>query len=274
MQLTFCFLSAIDTASPPHSIVQAHAQWQTELMLRVLHQNFRDSLTQSDNAPPTLWLYLRGQEAQDLDPCTWTTVDCTDGIARAFIFTWVYEYPNHNEQIQHFWSVDVEWLPSTLQYIHINGAKLVNDWKPELLPRETRYFYLLCRTGRAHKNVKLENLPLNIEELHLRSANHGTVVIANLPPKMRFCTFQCTGLYHAHVHSPSLPDSLELITIGGIIHKVKCRELSGGVLDERVHETQSYMDHLTEQHGKFVKKTNEMVYVTREVERAHKNTAS
>ena len=161
--------------------------------------------------------YLFGRDANREDSCSWRGVGCVDGIVNSLTMT---------SRRNCVWGIDMNWLPSTTQFVHLHLIALTKTLSIRALPRELRYLnladgYLL------HSNpggtLSLEELPKHMEELFLQTSEGlcGTLDVRSLPPKMKYCVLQSAHIALLRVDNVGLPDGLERLGVYSRELKVK-----------------------------------------------------
>ena len=115
--------------------------------------------------------------------------------------------------------VELDWLPPTLQYIHLSGVHHSNGWISERLPRNAEYLYMeRCYVhsscGDCKRNVNLQRLPSAMEELIVRSSwYHGQLMLTSLPPNIRIVWLERIGREKVFMDQENLPRSLDFLCV-------------------------------------------------------------
>ena len=175
-----------------------------------------------------IWQYLRTQSTTDPNPCTWRGVACTDGVMTSFAFIWVsplYRRQNGSADTGgewHLpkWEIDIRWLPSTLQSLHLVWISLQEGWAAELLPRDLRYVYfkycLHAAGANANHEINLRKLPRKLEEFYLAGGWYrGAVHLDELPPTLRVCVISCARISLIHAVAERFPKTIEKVHVQG-----------------------------------------------------------
>ena len=210
--------------------------YQTQLMLRCISDNFQWSKAHRDR----MWNYLCTGKPNTSDPCEWRGVTCTNNEMTSLIFVSTDSIRN---PLDSPWSIDMDWLPSTLQYVHLTHARQLDGWLAERLPRALLYFNSSCSLTNGvitKRQIHFRNLPPKMEEMQIfHGWFSGTVWISALPNTMRACVLRTGCIRRVYVESQNLPKSLEMIVINGIKDRAEVISMDGQ-LDERV--STSFMD--------------------------------
>ena len=108
------------------------------------------------------------------DVCAWKFIECTNDIVTVIFL-----------QIENA-RIEVEWLPPTLEFIHIRYIQVIHENPFPLLPRKLKYLYVgFFYRGIAH--MDFSNLPDKMEELILKvSAYDGEICLRGMPQTMRY----------------------------------------------------------------------------------------
>ena len=158
--------------------------------------------------------HLRGNAKDDADICSWQHTACENGALQT-ITTSVFAG-------EAGCSVDMEWLPPTVEYIHFYFVDMWRTWARMCLPRDLRYMHLFgCRNGeyeKASRTVDFSRLPRKMEELILLgSPVSGVIVLACLPETMRLIYIDQGGtpLERILVDYDGLPEGLKALYVVG-----------------------------------------------------------
>ena len=154
------------------------------------------------------------------DVCTWEVIGCVDGVVNSLCASDIRE----NIRRGKYNSIAMEWLPPTMQLIHLRGIDVPNLWRLMALPRDLRYMYLsgCCDINFRDKRADFARLPQKMEELILLlSTGIGVLQFGVLPKTMRFV---CLKVYRGFttaivVDYNNLPEALEALYV--IAHKDK-----------------------------------------------------
>ena len=166
----------------------------------------RQNLLMQKSLNKRVLLQVRGGTSTDV--CTWKQTECTDGIVTAI---WASKLPNY-QRIDH--SIKMEWLPPTLQFIHVKCIPVPNLWTHMCLPRDLKYLLLMeCNDlDSAAEFFNLARIPRKMEELILIDSNvRGMIRLVGLPDSMRFVFFRVFNNYvkSITVDYNSLPETLK-----------------------------------------------------------------
>ena len=188
-----------------------------------------------DNA--RLWNYLCTGTDQTPDPCMWRGVECTEGIVTTFVF--VRTFHEGHWRTPNNWEIEVDYLPSTLCFLHLQFIHLIDEWVPERLPRDLRYFFSMTnyifQHNETQRGLNLRKLPQKLEELIVFQAWFaGNLLIDSLPPSLRLLNLRMEQPKQIFISNEALPDSLETLALFSHDSKAKIYELSGKKLDPRV----------------------------------------
>ena len=124
-----------------------------------------------------------GDVCDNADVCTWKQIECTDGIVTSM---WA---SDQLRKAGEWYEIQMEWLPPTLQFIHLYAIRIPNLWKFMCLPRDLKYLYLrICNDWCQPKaQIDFARLPQKMEELLVINSNiGGTIRFDGLPETMRF----------------------------------------------------------------------------------------
>ena len=143
----------------------------------------------------------RGNAAEDPDICTWKAIDCTDGLANSICI---------QDHGQYDLSVEMEWLPPTLEFIHLESIRVYQELSLTTLPRALKYMCLSYCIGLT-PCIDCANLPRKMEELILIDSVHSRkIFLCDMPQTMRY-VYICQMPMYIHsivVNYNSLPVSL------------------------------------------------------------------
>ena len=221
------FVLAADEMPSPLSLPDA--QYQHQAMVRSIELNLNNSI---DRANAFEEYVFQGAQNRS-NECAWRGVHCKDTIITSFFF---FARPMVSQLLH--WELDLNWLPSSLEVIHLNEILPASPWVPERLPRKLRFFFFwgVPKPQKASPNVSLRNLPNAIEEMHLiNSWPGGPFMLINLPASMRFFSILQWNLQRLYVDNASLSDSLEVLNIHADARK-KCIPSGEAEWDPRVKQ--------------------------------------
>ena len=172
--------------------------------------------------------YIFDENGQYGDCCSWRGVDCTKGIVSTLVMT-------HGKR--GCWSTDFDWLPQTLEYIHLHSVTILREWSTRSIPRKAKYF--LLRDGYFAKQtperaLELRNLPQKLEELFIQSRDAfcGTVNINSLPESLKHCGINSPPITQVAIDNHGIPKNLERIDISATA--VDVRVLGDEAPDQRI----------------------------------------
>ena len=133
---------------------------------------------------------LKVDSANRDDVCTWSGVECTDGFVTQLR---VYSNRLYVDSVRGDYPLEIDWIPATTQFVHLDSIELLYQWQADMLPRDLRYLYLrLCYDSSADQkkpnyHIDLRRLPSRMEELILIASIIGRVInLRELPATMRF----------------------------------------------------------------------------------------
>ena len=108
----------------------------------------------------------------------WRVIECTSGVVTKIFMDAQYRHDNA--------FIFMEWLPPTLQFIHLKYTRLLNEPSFRFLPRDLQYLYL----GFCHGiplDIDSARLPSKMEELILlNSVISKEIRLDNMPETMRY----------------------------------------------------------------------------------------
>ena len=138
---------------------------------------------------------------REKDVCEWAGVTCDNGVATAIS---MYGHKG----------VQVDWLPSTIQRVHMQSTFLLGGCQTPMLPRELRFMYIgySYASGDGAKELDLTRLPANLEEFicSMTRGLLGDIVITHLPTRMTMLVLHSKRGRNALIDTASLPASLRL----------------------------------------------------------------
>ena len=224
-------VSRIECADTSQEIPETSIKhYQTAMMLRCISNNFQVSEAHRDR----MWNYLCTGRPNSPDPCEWRGVTCTNNEITSLVFT---STNGVRSPLDSPWSIDMDWLPTTLQYAHLCALRFLNGWLARRLPRKMVYFYSSCSLANdvvTDRQIHFRHLPAKMEEMHIYGGWFaGTILIAGLPNTMRVCVLCSRYIRRAYVENQSLPSTLKKLVIYGNYGKAKVIS-THGKLDERV----------------------------------------
>ena len=132
--------------------------------------------------------------------------------------------------------VNANWLPSTLQNVHLRTLVVSEGIEVRRLPRELRYFCtdtMLQMQDKIRDKLDLSQLPRKLEEFLIVGEKFAaTLVFQDLPPNIRLLYFSSLYKLQAYVENDKLPKSLGEITIDSTACKI--HSLNESAVDKRV----------------------------------------
>ena len=200
----FFVLAADET---PSAVTLPDAQYQHQAM----HRCIKPNLNKSTDHIRTFERYFYQDVQNRSNECAWRGVHCDDTIITSFVFV----SPSLTDNNICF-ELDLNWLPSSLEAIHLRLIAPASPWAPERLPRKLRYFYFwgIPKAQNISHNSSLRNLPNALEEIHLtHSWPSGSVLLIDIPASVRFFSIWHWGLRRVYLDSASLSDKLEVVYI-------------------------------------------------------------
>ena len=245
--------STADTQANPTSDFTAH---QRISMLKVIYSHDRNTPDMMQNIDE----YLYTQDFSYNDPCTWNGVTCRSGTVVSFVMTAV-QVVSTGRFVPMFqvkrWTVDMDWLPGSIEVIHLRDILYLKSFCIRRLPRDLRYLCLISCDSTENtvaRQVDVRNLPRQMEYVYLKDGwFSGPVYIDQLPPKLKFLNISHYSIGTAYIKSVTLPKSLECIFIertNSFSRKTAIYEISGGDVDPRV-QTYPYLFKLSAEHRAF-----------------------
>ena len=160
------------------------------------------------------------------DVCRWNGVMCSKDEIRAI----------YMQEAATDLCVDMDWLPPTLQYVHLISVTFLHQLHPARMPRDLKYFYTqdVKRFSDIQKRryVDLKHLPLKLEEFVLRYVIFdGTVSLLSLAPCVKLLWIGGNKCITALVDPASWPKSLQSFSLWNPSGKVVLRDTRGKSVD-------------------------------------------
>ena len=160
------------------------------------------AIGQPNGVEPKFRKYFFAKDSNEADPCTWRGISCEAGAMVEVV--WV--------ESQSFHVLFAEWLPSTLQHLHLKSLHLGEDFAARALPKSLTYAYFAYASkrnsrGGAADTIRFDAfdfsaLPQQMEELHFVSCALGGIVdITALPKHMRILSLFSCGTDKVFVHN-------------------------------------------------------------------------
>ena len=251
MLFLFLFLNSSDalrTIDLDDADGNPNLAYQSSLMLHATSHNRE----RSHSASRDFWRYFRTNSGPSTDPCEWRGVTCENGTVKFFLWSFMF----FNEIIDgqrrttaKNWFIEMDWLPSTLAAVHLNGIYLIDGWSADRLPRDLRYLYLNnCQPPPSsqerkgyRRDMRLRQLPVGLEELYIFGGwMNGTVLLDGLPQRMKIVHLQSTSLRKAYVRNADMPPYLVIIVLSAGVREVKVKERGNEEPDSRITQVNSY----------------------------------
>ena len=161
------------------------------------------------------------RDAYDLpDICKWRGVECTDGVMHTFVW--------HRQGLTPL-GILMEWLPPTLQFLHLDRITMIHGWQPFNLPRALRYLNLNdCDRHSTQSSSSLPDalialsdlrmLPSKMEEFILdNSFFMGQIMLESLPQTMRLLFLRTFFFEKVNIDPLALPDQMEYIVFLNLV---------------------------------------------------------
>ena len=186
-------------------------EYQSECMRNFIQPNF----AYPDEHQKRIWQYLCADRPRTNNPCKWRGVTCIDEVMTTFI---ILGRPGMLRLGSKRLDVNPNWLPSTLESVHLGPLDLSESIEFQKLPRELRYFFshniFTIDEEIRNRRVELRWLPQKLEEFIIFSGQfHATLLIADLPQSMRLLFIRSLSLPYAYVDMITLPKSLKSVVI-------------------------------------------------------------
>ena len=150
---------------------------------------------------------VRGNADNRADICDWDGIECTDGVVTTF-----FVYTNHFSDGV---GVEIEWLPPTLEFVHMKSARITSGSSLSTLPRALKYLYCGFCYG-LPKTINCSELPPKMEELIIAESSFvSAIYLDGLPQGMRYVYFsRATAFMEViGINYDNLPDSIEEIRV-------------------------------------------------------------
>ena len=151
-------------------------------------------------------------DGKNTDVCAWNYPACSDGRISALFLS----SPHAGADFV----LDMDWLPLTIQHLHLQTILMADGWVAFRLPRDLNYLYMsyaVSCTPKTNRSVDFRHLPLNLEELFLfmfqRGWFSGNVNLTDLPPKLRVLWIdgRPEQPWKATIDYAKLPESLKYL---------------------------------------------------------------
>ena len=190
MVISIPFALCIDDSS----VVQLSELKMQELLMNAVFWNFHESLYTA---------VARGDRS--LPHCEWRSengkfeITCMNGIIKGF---------RCHQSMQH---MNIRFLPQTLSFIDIDGARQEYEMPVRWLPRDLEKFTF--QFNQLHGSLDLTCLPANIQVFNVHYNNFtGEICLTQLPSKLTRLILSSNSFVQKVVPY-SLPSSVEIIDL-------------------------------------------------------------
>ena len=212
----------LSSADIPHESVQA---FQNHIGTELFHKNTK----RSQRKTLTLDEILEKPNGSP-DICRWRGIRCEEGKMNAIFLE------NMGLTLNTL-LLSIEWLPPTVQFVHLVSLRLTAGWLVETLPRDLKYFYIESCMSKEHEahghSINLRRLPHQTEEFHVISSYrlYGKFDLTQLPSTLRVLALTTTlcALPGQHptviVDYGTLPENFLGFVIGEEPGEVKVRTI-------------------------------------------------
>ena len=199
-------LGRATTADGPERSV---ADFQLEAMLHFADPYLYASEKRYVNIHPLRrYLVQELSKRYRMDPCSWPGVRCdADGVET------IQTHRSHDGL------VDMDWIPSTVQFVCLRYLSSVNGWVTHRLPRALRFLsmktiYAEQWDGAKQRKLNLQTLPRRMEELYVQNGHiYGGLCVDNLPPTMRIICIRHHSVQEALVAAATLPEGFQVLCV-------------------------------------------------------------
>ena len=206
---------------------------QIEMQRILMHKCFERCTTPSSPGAPIFKEEIIADGSED--PCSWRGVECVDGLVTSFVMV---ETKTRSRELY----LDMDYLPSTVQALHLSRVYLYDTLVGSHLPRDLRYFYALrpynIRNIYPTRDLRMDKLPRRLEEMQVAAGRFlpvsGVLVIANLPSTLRIFIIKTLFLKQVFIDNDGIPSGIQILNFDGNGKKVKIKEMNGEKLDNRV----------------------------------------
>ena len=255
-----CFIRMHSNDVQGNHLIPNLAEYQSECMRNFIQPNFAFP----EEHQNILWQYLCADRPRTNNPCRWRGVACTNEVMTNFFILGMHGMiPPGARTFQ----VNPNWLPSTLENVHLDSLDLSEIIEFRKLPRELRYFHshdiIALNDEIRSRTIELRWLPRKLEEFIIFSGRfHATLFIADLPPNMRLLFFRSLSLPYAYVNMRNLPKSLKNVVLNGDYKKCKVRSIDGSALDYPFAHAYCDLNTISERYSSF---SRQLQYTVREM---------
>ena len=174
---------------------------------------------------------LRSEKTVE-DVCDLRNVRCVDGVVQSII--WKSPAKGMLTRL----AVDMEWVPPTVQAIHLQDCATLKAYSLDKYPRNLEYL-LLERCTRIHSAFNRESfhrLPARMEELHFVDCFvRGIVDLTTLPRSMRVITLYKLHITRVVVYNDLLPFRLQTVRIASVYKRMVVDKPKKVKVDDRVY---------------------------------------
>ena len=208
---------------------------QLHMQLELMHNAFISFINQPDHI-----LYREVEETAH-EPCAWRGIRCTHGLVTSVVMG-----PEFARSKCH---IEMDYLPSSLQFIHFKFILYTKGWSTERLPRELRYFCsfscFCAEKSKGSHRIRMDKLPYRLEEMHIMDdvfkPSSGAFFISALPSTLRICHICHISMQKVFIDNDGIPDGIQILNFKAVSRKPKIQELHGRPLDGRVTTGPMYM---------------------------------
>ena len=192
----------------PHLLFAADAQTIGEGFQIETMQRFLRATQDAQLAARLLRFGILEEGSEPTHCCGWRGVDCTDGVVRGFC------WKSHG--VYHL-TLAMDWMPPSMQHVHLNRCEVHKGIHSARLPRELRYFAMRSCTemgGWVIPVIDLQTLPPLLEELlFIKCSLRGSINVTNLPDSLQVLCFIHVNITEMTVCNESLPHNLEKMAV-------------------------------------------------------------
>ena len=200
-------LGKATTADGPERSV---ADFQLDAMLHFADPYLYASKERHVDISP-LRTHLIGEIANryHLDPCSWRGVRCDVGGVET-----IQADSDRGPAL-----VDMDWIPSTVQFVCLRNLSSVNGWVTHRLPRALQFLsmntiYAKQWDEAKKRNLNLQTLPRRMEELYVRYGHvYGGLCVDNLPPTLRIICIRHADICEILVAVATFPEELRVLCV-------------------------------------------------------------
>ena len=175
------------------------------------------------------------------DVCVWSGIQCIGNNVIAFALT-------RTEKLHPI--LNIEWLPPSLQKVHLWMIIIPSGFTVETLPRALRYLYLmecsLITRGYTPQSIDLNKLPQKLEEFHLyKGWFSGKIYISTLPVTMCILQLIHSSIRSVHIDARAFSHDIKYINLSNASSRAPKILWLDAPLDklEVNHEADTNMEH-------------------------------